>query len=77
MLVRYANFKDAIFWCERNRQPAAARVVFKHTRHLMFYRCAPLIYRKTFMDDEPNICSAARAGCIAVDAHQSSNLRVG
>jgi hypothetical protein len=62
ILVRYANFKDAILRCERNRQPAAARSVFKHTRRLMLCRCAPLIHRKQFKDGERNICSAARQG---------------
>ena len=60
-LVCYANFQDAILWCERNRQPAAARIVFKHTRHLTFCRCTSLIHRNKFKDGQGNICSAATA----------------
>ena len=60
-LVCYANFQDALLWCERNRQPAAARIVFKHTRHLTFCRCTSLIHRNKFKDGQGNICSAATA----------------
>lgn len=45
-LARHANFKKAIFGRQRDRQPLAIGIVFKHIGDLKFYGRVSLIQRK-------------------------------